>query len=263
MGGVMDVAGLPGFLGNLNELYEASDGDGQLWREFTGAWWDAFRTEPKKVSDLAQFCEERDLMLNVRGDGSARSQQTRLGKALATKRDRVFNGLTVKRINQGKHKGSIFYALAPATSPGGNPPREPDLLDLADGDVAAEDGDVGDLAEKRPHPIGPIEPMTCRQNGDVGDVGDLFPVSSRERNSLSHSCTDTCESGAHVKEGPENVPNVPNVPNASVTETKQGKYVMGTFGANVPMMSPQGPQQGNRDPIDLAKLPETAATEPP
>jgi hypothetical protein len=38
---------------------------------------------------------------------------------------------------------------------------------------------------------------------------------------------------------------------------------MGTFGANVPMMSPQGPQQGNRDPIDLAKLPETAATEPP
>ena len=98
MGGVLDVAGIPGFLGNLNELYAASDSDGQLWREFTGAWWEAFRAEPKKVSDLTQFCEDRDLMLNVRGDGSARSQQTRLGKALATKRDRVFNGLTVKRI---------------------------------------------------------------------------------------------------------------------------------------------------------------------
>jgi hypothetical protein len=263
MGGVLKVAGIPGFLGNLNELYEASDSDGQMWREFTATWWEAYRDEPKKVSDLTQFCEERDLMLAVRGDGSARSQQTRLGKALGTKRDRVFNGLTVKRINQGKHKGSIFYALAPATSPGGNPPHEPDLLDLADGDVATEDGDVGDVAEKRPHSIGPIEPITCRQNGDVGDVGDLFQVSSRERNSLSHSCTHTCESGAHVKEGPENVPNVPNVPIASVTETKQGKYVMGTFGANVPMTSPQGPQQGNRDPIDLAKLPETAATEPP
>jgi hypothetical protein len=262
MGGVMDVAGLPGFLGNLNELYEASDGDGQLWREFTGAWWDAFRTEPKKVSDLAQFCEERDLMLNVRGDGSARSQQTRLGKALATKRDRVFNGFTMKRINQGKHKGSIFYALAPANSPGENPPREPDLLDLADGDVAAEDGDLGDVAEKRPHSIGPIEPITCRQNGDVGDVGDLFPVSSRERNSLSHSCTHTCESGAHAKEGPENVPNVPNVPIAPATETKQTESVMGTFSANVPMTSPQRPQPGNRDAVDLAKLPETSATEP-
>ncbi len=227
MGGVLDVAGIPGFLGNLNELYEASDGDGQLWREFTGTWWDAFRAEPKKVSDLTQFCEERDLMLNVRGDGSARSQQTRLGKALATKRDRVFNGFTVKRINQGKHKGSIFYALAPASSPGGNPPREPDLLDLADGDVTAEDGDFGDVAEKRPHSIGPIEPIVCTQNGDVGDVGDLLPVSSRESNSLSHSCTHTCESGAHIKDSPENVPKVPNVPIAPVTETKQDSFSHG------------------------------------
>ena len=118
MGGVLEVAGIPGFLGNLNELYEASDSDGQMWREFTGAWWEAFRDEPKKVSDLTQFCEERDLMLNVRGDGSARSQQTRLGKALATKRDRVFNGLTVKRISQGKHKGRRL--LCACAGDGGN-----------------------------------------------------------------------------------------------------------------------------------------------
>ncbi len=260
MGGVLDVAGIPGFLGNLNELYEASDGDGQLWREFTGAWWDAFRAEPKKVSDLTQFCEERDLMLNVRGDGSARSQQTRLGKALATKRDRVFNGLTVRRINQGKHKGSIFYALETANSPERNSPHGPDLLELLDGDVDADGGDVGDLAEKRPHSLGPIDPITCRQFGDVGDVGDLFPASSREEISLTHSCTDTCESGAHIKESPENVPNVPIAP---VTETKQTDSVMGTFSANVPITSPQRPQPGNRGAVDLAKLPETAATEPP
>lgn len=67
---MLEVAGIPGFLGNLNELYEASDSDGQTWREFTGAWSEAYREEPKKVSDLTQFCEERDLMLTVRGDGS-------------------------------------------------------------------------------------------------------------------------------------------------------------------------------------------------
>jgi len=44
---------------------------------------------------------------------------------------------------------------------------------------------------------------------------------------------------------------------------------MGTFGAEVPMTSPQGPQRpqrpqlGGHDEVDLAKLPETAATEPP
>ena len=100
MGGVLEVAEIPGFLGNLNELYAAADSDGQMWREFTGAWWEAYREEPKRVSELNQFCEERDLMLNVRGDGSARSQQTRLGKALGVKRDRVFNGLTVKRVSE-------------------------------------------------------------------------------------------------------------------------------------------------------------------
>ena len=54
MGGVLEVAGIPGFLGNLNELYEAADSDGQMWREFTGAWWEAYREEPKKVSELTQ-----------------------------------------------------------------------------------------------------------------------------------------------------------------------------------------------------------------
>ena len=237
---MLDVAGIPGFLGNLNELYEASDGDGQLWREFTGAWWDAFRAEPKKVSDLTQFCEERDLMLNVRGDGSARSQQTRLGKALATKRDRVFNGLTVKRISQGKHKGSVFYALAPATAaPEGNPPHDPDLLDLRMGTLTPRMGTVGDVAEKRPHSLGPIDPISCKPFGDVGDVGDLLPVSSRERNSLSHSYTHTCESGAHIKDSPENVPKVPNVPIAARNRNKtQTASVMGTFGANVPITFP-------------------------
>ena len=260
MGGVLEVAGIPGFLGNLNELYEASDGDGQLWREFTGAWWDAFRTTPKKVSDLTQFCEDRDLMQNVLGDGSTRSQQTRLGKALATKRDRVFNGLTVKRIEQGKHKGSVFYALASATGTEGNSLNGLDLLELRDGDVDAEGGDV---AEKRPHSLGPIDPISCRQFGDVGDVGDVFQSPSCEENSLSRSYAHTHSRTHTCKESPENVPNVPNVPIVPVTETKQATLSMGTFGAEVPMIPTQHPHPGNRDEVDLAKLPKTAATEPP
>jgi hypothetical protein len=260
IGGVLKVAGIPGFLDNLNELYANADSDGQMWREFTAAWWEAFGEEPKKVSDLTQFCEQRDLMLAVRGDGSARSQQTRLGKALATKRDRVFNGLTLKRIDQGKHKGSLFYALAPANGLSGNSPHGPDLLELSDGDVI---GDVGDVAEKRPHLLGPIETITCRQFGGVGDIGDVFPVPSRAEISLSLIHTHASESGAHIKESPENVPNVPNVPKILVRHTKHKESFMGTFGTDVPMRSPQRPQSGSRDEIDLAKLPETAATEPP
>ena len=205
-------------------------------------------------------------MQNVLGDGSTRSQQTRLGKALATKRDRVFNGLTVKRIEQGKHKGSVFYALASATGTEGNSPHDLDLLELQDGDVDAEGGDIGnlgDVGEKRPHSLGPIDSISCKPFGDVGDVGDLFQGSSREEFSRSHSHTHTCESGTHIKDSPENVPNVPNVPIVSVTETKHDISLVGTFGADVPIVPTQRPQPGNRDAVDLANLPETAATEPP
>ena len=113
VGGVLGVAQIPGFLGNLDELYETADADGQMWREFTATWWDAFHSEPQKVGDLNRLCEQRELMMNARGDGSLRSQQTRLATALGNKRDRVFNGLAVKRVSFNKHKGAFLYALAP------------------------------------------------------------------------------------------------------------------------------------------------------
>jgi len=76
IGGILGIAGVPGFLANLDQLYEAADIEGQAWREFTAAWWQTFRDQPKKVSELNQFCEERELMLRLRGDGSARSNRS-------------------------------------------------------------------------------------------------------------------------------------------------------------------------------------------
>jgi hypothetical protein len=117
MGGILTVAGIPGFLANLDQLYEAADIEGQAWREFTAAWWETFREEPKKVSELNQFCEERELMLRLRGDGSVRSQQIRLGNALTNCRDRSFDGRRVVRIGgETKHKGVTMYGLATADS---------------------------------------------------------------------------------------------------------------------------------------------------
>jgi hypothetical protein len=107
--------------------------------------------------------------------------------------------------------------------------READLLDFAEeGNVGGTDGNV---AEKRSPSLGPIDPISCEQKGNVGNVGNLFP-SSREENSLSHACAPTDESAHESRIGsPENVPNVPHVPQRSAIETKDGSYVRGTFGA--------------------------------
>jgi hypothetical protein len=261
MGGVLEVAGIPGFLGNLNELYEASDSDGQMWREFTGAWWEAFRDEPKKVSDLTQFCEARDLMLTVRGDGSPRSQQTRLGKALAAKRDRVFNGITIKRISQGEKKHGVLYALEPGDGNKTDGPsrRQPDLLDLAEGNVGDVEGNIGD---KRSPSLDPIDPITSGDSGNVGNVGNLFPTSREEKNKHTVHAAHA-EREIVIEEGVKTGPNVPHVPLKSATETKDGAYVWGTFDANVPQTFPRGSPADGTANIDLATLPETGDDEPP
>jgi hypothetical protein len=106
IGGILGIADIPGFLENLGELYEAADGESDEWRGFVGAWWERFGSEPRRVADLQALCEELDLMLRTRGDGSSRSQQIRLGLALQAARDRVFEGKRIveSRDPRGRHR---------------------------------------------------------------------------------------------------------------------------------------------------------------
>ncbi len=259
IGGVLQVAGISGFLGNLNELYASADSDGQMWREFTGAWWEAYHEEPKRVSELNQLCEDRDLMLNVRGDGGARSQQTRLGKALGVKRDRVFNGITVKRLSEGNHKTGILYALVPADGdkPGQYRPPNLSLLDSLGVDMEPGGGDVVEtLADKRFHHLDPIE------SAEYSDGGDVLPKSRAKE---IHADPDierkegACENIAEPAAGSGK--NVPNVSTAPASHTKSSNLTVETFGGQRLHQVPTTPAQGPRresGAIDLANLPESA-----
>lgn len=110
MGGLLKVAGVEGFLDNLDELYANADVEGESWREFVQAWWAAHGAEEVLVSSLNELCEKDELMLQVRGEGGPRSQQSRLGRALQTARDRVFGDLRVVVRNQDRKKRTM-YAL--------------------------------------------------------------------------------------------------------------------------------------------------------
>lgn len=84
-----------------------------MWREFTQAWWAEFGSEPKRVSELNELCENEGLMLTVRGDGADRSQQVRLGKALLGARDRMFGELRLVA-DRTRHR-SRQYAIEHAS----------------------------------------------------------------------------------------------------------------------------------------------------
>ena len=63
-----------------------------------------------KVAEVNELCAELELLDGLRGDGTAKSQQTRLGRALQTSRDRVFAGLRLVLVRDAGHKGKS-YAL--------------------------------------------------------------------------------------------------------------------------------------------------------
>jgi hypothetical protein len=243
IGGILGVAGISGFLANLDQLYEAADVEGQAWREFTAAWWDAFRDQPKKVSELNEFCEQRELMLKLRGDGSLRSQQTRLGNALSSCRDRSFDGLRISRISSGtKHQGVTMYALAPVADSGDWGPWGPH----------------GDLAEKGPQDVNANNPTDCEL---FGDLGDLEGVSSRiETDFCASPGGDGEDIHARVcKTVADKVPNVPKVPNSSASDCEQGTSAVGTLSSKVPTRSPnpaQVPKAADRPRVDLADFDE-------
>lgn len=89
IGGVLETAGIPGFLGNLEEMMEASDSEGAAWSAFIAAWWDRFGTAEVLAADLfdvALSCDPAPPM----GGGNDRAQRTAFGIAISRMRDRIF-----------------------------------------------------------------------------------------------------------------------------------------------------------------------------
>jgi hypothetical protein len=108
----LEVAGIPGFLVNLDDFYAASDAEGQSWRDFVEAWHHENQGRPKRTSELNTFCNENDLLMSVRGSKSERSQETRLGCALQSVQDRVFKGFRIALDHDAKGRGK-WYKLVP------------------------------------------------------------------------------------------------------------------------------------------------------
>lgn len=89
IGGVLEVAGIPGFLGNLEEMMEASDSEGAGWSAFIAAWWDRYGTAPVGAADLfdvATLCDPAPPM----SGNNQHAQKTAFGMSMSRLRDRVF-----------------------------------------------------------------------------------------------------------------------------------------------------------------------------
>lgn len=105
LGSVLEVAGVPGFLDNLDDFYAEADAEGEAWRAFLGAWREEHGDEEVTAAELLQLATETlDL-----GEGGERSRITRLGRKLGESRDRQFGDLRLERPRV--LRGSNLYTL--------------------------------------------------------------------------------------------------------------------------------------------------------
>jgi hypothetical protein len=111
IGGILDVVGIPGFLGNLDDFYQESDAESAAWQSFILAWWERFQDQEVKVAELWETIKG-DVMLPILAD-SEQAQKIRLGKLLSDKRDRTFSveiqgQPTLLRITRGGQKQRAY-----------------------------------------------------------------------------------------------------------------------------------------------------------
>ncbi len=137
LSGILDVAGVPDFLGNLDEMLAVSDAEGAVWRPFVQAWWDRFGSTEVGASDLYLVALNSDPPFPL-GDGSDRSQRTRLGGALGRMRDRVFRiGERQFRIEPTRivHQAQRFRLVVEAVAEG--------RRGIRDHGLSVEEGNLG------------------------------------------------------------------------------------------------------------------------
>ncbi len=156
MGGLLEVAGIPGFLSNLDEFRGETDSEEEGNQAFVTAWHDKFGDAVVGVSELLPLATA-DLNL---GDGTERSQKTRLGRHLGRLRDRVVAGYRVCRAGKDGRGGTIRWHLEDAPVP----PSAPDSG--LDADVRRR----GDEERLHDATIGTDEGIEY-----VADVADVIP----------------------------------------------------------------------------------------
>ena len=118
VGGVLEVAGIPGFLGNLDEMMEASDSEGAGWSAFIAAWWDRFGTAEVGAADLfdvALFCDPAPPITGH----TDRAQKTSFGIARKKMRDRMFQvgDLTLRLVQAGTFRRAVKWQLKVSEQP--------------------------------------------------------------------------------------------------------------------------------------------------
>lgn len=154
MGGILDAAGVPGFLANDDELRAQAAPETADLRAFVAAWAARFGQSPvtvKMLMPLASTIESveqdangkpamvqdgDDLLGALLGNGNARSRETRLGLLLNDHKDRVFGEWRIMEGKRDSHNKNRTWIVQPARTGGDSAERCGTLRNVANAENA-------------------------------------------------------------------------------------------------------------------------------
>ncbi len=108
MGGVLQVAGIEGFLGNRDEFYRSADTEGERWRALVAAWWEKHRDAAVTARDLYSLLAGSDLF-RFRAHGEA-AEVREFGYLLRAQKDRVYGSHLIEEVGTDR-RGVRQYRL--------------------------------------------------------------------------------------------------------------------------------------------------------
>jgi putative DNA primase/helicase len=114
IGGILETAGVKGFLGNLQELYQGSDAEAEAWSALIHRWDSLYGDHPVGVGFLYEIISpEFDDPIEIDlGPGSVQSRKTRLGILIRQNRNRRFGDLILTEA--GRKRGAQQWKLLKA-----------------------------------------------------------------------------------------------------------------------------------------------------
>jgi putative DNA primase/helicase len=111
IGGILEVARIPGFLGNLDRVYAAASNETANWAEFFELWWQEFQDRPVAVDLLFGLAKQHRQLLHIWGARNDHGARTSFGSAMAKMRDRVVGKYRSEGAEEDSHTKSQRYRL--------------------------------------------------------------------------------------------------------------------------------------------------------
>jgi hypothetical protein len=109
IGGILNAAGLVGFLGNQKELVEISDQEGLMWEAFLEKWWNEYGDTPTTAKELCSLAIKNEMLDSVLGGGNERSQKIKFGKELQRQRDLIYGDFCIHGKRDNHRKATTYW----------------------------------------------------------------------------------------------------------------------------------------------------------